>query len=1062
MPPKFDEAAADARQTTMNWGTVNVRILDCRKCLGAAARFARRASAAFAILTALVLIALLVAAPGASAQTAAAAPQSTTAASSGGIHGQIADPTGAVIPGANVVILSSAGKVAGKTKSDSSGAYAVHGLAPGTYSVWVTAQGFAAYRVPNIVVSAGQMKTLNPALQIQVEKQEVQVQAENTTISTAADANASAVIIKGNDLNALSDDPDELQNELQALAGPAAGPNGGQIYIDGFTGGQLPPKSSIREIRVNQNPFSAEYDRLGYGRIEIFTKPGTDKLHGQYQVAGNDSSFNSQNPILYGKTEPAYSSWFMHGNVGGPITKSSSYFVSVFAHDEQNESILEAIDPSSVSLVTNSDGTTSLVSSPVNEAFANPFSHVVVSPRVDIQLGKANTLTVRYEYNRAVDTDGGLNPLSLPEQAINTHDLENTVQLSDSLVLSPKLVDDIRFQYRRIRNNQSAVSNLPSVTVQGSFSDGGSNSQSVVDHENNYELQDYLSGAFGPHSLNFGARLRAYDDVNSTTSGSNGSYIFQGLSDFVGCVQPSAGSCSPQQYGFTETSNPLASATIFDAGLFYQDDWKVNPRFTFSYGLRWETQNWIHDKDDWAPRLTLAYALGRSAGKQQPKTVVRAGYGWFFQRFNVANGFGANVPYVIQTIHLSADRKHENALVVNNPSFYYPNQPGYDPSNATTGSGLSAPTYYSIAPNMHAANDMEAAIGVDRQLSKTMTGNVTYVYSQGIHQYFTDNLSAAAQFPASNAADNTYPAAVIPAPSTNNLQYQSGGFYREHQVMVTVRATYRRFSFFTNYTFSNAHGDTSGVGSVPSVSSHPGLDYGRTSFDVANRFFILGNFMFPWKISASPMLVANAGNPFNITTGADLTGNNQFNARPTYASDCSEPTAIQTRYGCFDLPYGAQPTTGTPIAPYAVGEKIVPYGLGTGPSNVSINMRLSKVIGIGPVVEGGHGAGGGGGYHGGPPGLGGGGLSGSRGGPGRLDARVSRRYSLTFSAWGTNILNHENLGTPNGVIGATPNSATGAIEPQKFFLTSQSLAGGFFGSQTAGNRSLTLQAMFSF
>ena len=110
--------------------------------------------------------------------------------------------------------------------------------------------------------------------------------------------NANAVVLKGKDLDALSDDPDELENQLQALAGPAAGPNGGEIYIDGFTGGQIPPKSSIREIRVNQNPFSAEFDRLGYGRIEILTKPGTDKLHGQIEARGNDSSFNSRNPIL--------------------------------------------------------------------------------------------------------------------------------------------------------------------------------------------------------------------------------------------------------------------------------------------------------------------------------------------------------------------------------------------------------------------------------------------------------------------------------------------------------------------------------------------------------------------------------------------------------------------------------------------------------------------------------------------------------------------------------------------------------------------------------------------
>ena len=133
-----------------------------------------------------------------------------------------------------------------------------------------------------------------PVAEVTRGNKQVQVDSEPVTVSTSPDNNASAIVIKGKDLDALSDDPDELSSELQALAGPAAGPNGGQIYIDGFTGGQLPPKSSIREIRINQNPFSAEFDRLGYGRIEILTKPGTDKLHGQIESRGNDSVFNSQ------------------------------------------------------------------------------------------------------------------------------------------------------------------------------------------------------------------------------------------------------------------------------------------------------------------------------------------------------------------------------------------------------------------------------------------------------------------------------------------------------------------------------------------------------------------------------------------------------------------------------------------------------------------------------------------------------------------------------------------------------------------------------------------------
>ena len=128
---------------------------------------------------------------------------------------------------------------------------------------------------------SGRRQTVNAQMVVALEKQQVTVQENSANLSVQSENNASALVLKGKDLDALSDDPDELASQLQALAGPAAGPNGGEIYIDGFTGGQLPTKSSIREIRVNQNPFSAQYDKLGYGRIEIFTKPGTDNGTGR-------------------------------------------------------------------------------------------------------------------------------------------------------------------------------------------------------------------------------------------------------------------------------------------------------------------------------------------------------------------------------------------------------------------------------------------------------------------------------------------------------------------------------------------------------------------------------------------------------------------------------------------------------------------------------------------------------------------------------------------------------------------------------------------------------------
>lgn len=970
---------------------------------------------------------------------------------SGTIRGQVSDPTGAVIPGASVVVMTSSGEVAGKATSDGVGGYSVHGLAAGTYSVTATAQGFSAFEVPGVALADGQTRTVNPSMKIEVEQQQVEVETENNTVNTSAESNASSIVIKGSDLNALSDDPDEMQNELQALAGPSAGPNGGQIYIDGFTGGQLPPKSSIREIRVNQNPFSAEFDRLGYGRIEIFTKPGTDKLHGNFEFSGNDSALNTQNPLLVGVSEPPYYSWRLHGSAGGPMTKSSSYFVSAFSRYSQNENIVTGIDPASITA-------TNLAGNSIDEAFGNTSTRLDISPRIDVQLGESNTATIRETYNLSKNNNSiGDDGLVLPQQAVNNNDQENALQISDSLVISPHLVDDIRFQYRRVRDQTTAVSNLPAFTLQEQFTDGGSTEQTSIDHENDLELQNYFSGAYGPHALSFGARVRAFPDVNFTTGGSNGSYVFSTASHFVGCYQAAPGqappaSCSPQQYTYTRINNPTAQAILFDGALFFQDDWKVSPRFTFSYGLRWETQNRISDKDDWAPRISLAYALGKGAGNKPAKTVLRAGYGWFYQRFTVPNGFGASTPYLIHAIHENGSNEQQfiqtSGIVFNRFSTT-------PLSSSSTGgnTGRNAPTFYTIAPDFHAANDMEGAVGIDRQITKAITGNVTYVYSQGIHQFFTDNLSAAAEIPIAQAQSHLYPAAAPSAPSTNNLQYTSGGFYREHQIMVTMRTSYRKISFFTNYTYSNANGDTGGVGQVPSISSFPGLDYGRTDFDVRNRFMVFGNFMLPWALSVSPMVVANSGTPFDITTGTDLTGNNQFNARPTYAASCSEPNAVQTRWGCFDTaPYGVEnPAPGTPIASYAANEKIVPFGLGTGPVNVAMNLRASKVIGIGPKVESGGGGGFGGGHWGGPPGLNGGGLSGSRGGPGRMDQTTSRRYNMTFSVWASNILNHENLGVPNG-----------ALSAPSFFGKSQTLAGNFFSSPSAGNRNVNLQVQFSF
>src|ERR1700730_7345886 len=250
-------------------------------------------------------------------------------APTGTLRGQVTDPSGSAVVTATVIVTTPAGDaITANTNRD--GIYEVKGLAPGKYGLKVVAAGFTAFDRAGVEVASGQVQKLDVKLSIETQEETVVVTDQAAAaLDVNPASNAGAVVLQGKDLEALSDDPDELQADLQALAGPSAGPNGGQIYIDGFTAVQLPPKASIREIRLNQNPFSAEYDKLGYGRIEILTKPGTDQWHGQLFLTGTSAGLNARNPFEHlprGEQPPGYESTQFSGNIGGALSKKGLIF----------------------------------------------------------------------------------------------------------------------------------------------------------------------------------------------------------------------------------------------------------------------------------------------------------------------------------------------------------------------------------------------------------------------------------------------------------------------------------------------------------------------------------------------------------------------------------------------------------------------------------------------------------------------------------------------------------------------------------------------------------------
>ncbi|HEY6046159.1 MAG TPA: carboxypeptidase-like regulatory domain-containing protein, partial [Pyrinomonadaceae bacterium] len=302
----------------------------------------------------------------------------------GTLRGIVTDEFGAAIVGATVTVIDATG-VEKTAVTNGEGNYLITGLAPGKYVVRASAKGFAVSDDTPVQVAAGQRQSLDLSLKVTIEEQKVTVAAE-TPLSTESTSNANQTLITGKDLDALPDDPDELAAALQALAGPSVGPNGGQIFVDGFSGGRLPPKESIREIRINQNPFAAENDQPS-GRIDILTRPGTDKLRGSMFLNFQDESLNSRNP--FARSRAPYQVRQYGGNLGGPLVKKkASYFFDFERRETDDNELVTATVLDDVTLTPISLGFGVVV----------PRRVITFSPRVDYQLNANNTLIMRYSF----------------------------------------------------------------------------------------------------------------------------------------------------------------------------------------------------------------------------------------------------------------------------------------------------------------------------------------------------------------------------------------------------------------------------------------------------------------------------------------------------------------------------------------------------------------------------------------------------------------------------------------------------------------------------------------
>ncbi len=1015
------------------------------------------------------------------------------------VHGMVVDPDDALIPGATVTLTTAAGK-GQSTTSKSDGTYSFRGVAAGTYTLSVVAPGFATFVKAGIVVTAGANVNSDVTMALQDMTQTVNVTTDTVQLNVDPDSNQSATVITGDALNALSDDPDELASELAALAGPSMGPSGGQIYIDGFTGGQLPPKSSILAIRINQNPFSAQYDRAGYGRIEIITKPGADKFHGGGSIQGQDKIFNTSTPFLGpANVQPNYHQLFYTGNLTGPIRPGMSFSLNGTYRDIANNNIINpaaiySSGPTSTTVCNPGDLTCSSNPYPLTaRAVSAPQKRWEINPRFDTMVGSKNTFTARYSYETGSSTNPGSGN-SLTTQASSSSSADNTIQISDTQLLSDRVINETRFEFERETSSSTPVNPATSVSVVGNFTTHGTGSGGTSNATNHIEIQNYTSIQLTKNFIRLGGRLRTEDNTINSSTIQNGSLSYSYLLDPCTdpsipasgrpstCAQlttttpcayvslappsgvqfPSSYQCGvPFQFSLTTIHNPSTSARETDVGFYAEDDWKALSNLTISYGIRMEAQNYINSTHDFAPRMSIAYGVPRKNGKPT-LTVLRGGFGIFYDRFSLGS---------ITNIIQGNPTNQSTTLYLNPGSTCTPS----NTSGCTSGVGSGSSSRIQVPAagvGLRAPYMVEAAATVEQKLGKYTSLSVTYLNGHGIHQFITR------VFPIGSG--------YCPNPTNLTTGYiqcnQSEGVFRQNQITTSVRIQTPKGTSITGFYSANwANSNTSGI----TDPYHPAFDYGRASFAVRSQMTLLGSIPLPFLITASPIMQVSSGRPYSITTGLDNNDDGVTDDRPAFKNG-AVPSSFLNCINPNNFVAGTQGTTLTAGENYTE----VPVNFCTGPSNVSFNLRLSRTFGFGPKTEaalaaqarraaqqqqagggpggpGGIGPGGQGGPGGGGPGGGrgpggggfGGGGGGQRGGGGGggggggfgggRGSNTGRKYNLSLGLQVLNLFNEVPYGSP---VSNLSNSNFGKVT---------SLGGGTFGGSNAV-RHITLSANFNF
>ncbi len=746
------------------------------------------------------------------------------------ITGTVLDQNVAVLSAARVTLKGADSSPPLSTMTDAFGVFRFEKVKAGSYEILVEREGFRPTTV-RLAIGNRTPAPLRIVLPVADMKQEIDVSDVNMQVNTDASGNLDVVSLNREALNNLPAlDQDYIGTLSRFLSAGAVGTGGVTLVVDGMEAKKVGVSASaIQEVKINNNPYSAEYSRPGRGRIEVITKPGSAQFHGEFNFLFRDQHMNARD--VFAATRPPEQRRIYEGNLTGPLIRSKAHPTSFLISFDREENDLQ-----SIIFATGPNGT-------IQKNFPSPFRDLEVSVRVTRQMTEKSTLSVLYSSETENASNEGVGGFNLPEVATNSKDREDELRFNHNWIISSKLVHQISVLLGRSESPTTSVNQAQQIVVQDAFTGGGAQADFLVT-EARWTLNEALTYSQGKHVVKAGFQVPDFSrrGINDR-SNSDGTFYFSSLQDYL----------LKRPYSFVRQQG-LTKLVFWEVilGGFVQDEIRLRPNLSVALGLRYDRRNYFNeDNNNFGPRLSVAWSPDKNR-----KTVIRTGLGIFYDRTGQAP--------ISEVLRFDGQRLRKYVLT----------DPGF-PDPLSMGQSLSAQpsSIVRFSPDVVIPYTLQSSVGIERQLQKSLTMTINYYLTRGANSFRSRDVNA----------PSPPLFAQRPDPGFSLVrQIESNGRLTGHSLEVGLRGNITSyFNGMIQYIFGHARNDTNGISAFPANSYDLTGEWGRADFDVRHRFNLLGTIKAGKYFNLGTALTLSSGAPYTITTGRDDNRDSLTLERPT-------------------------------------------------------------------------------------------------------------------------------------------------------------------------------------